>query len=208
MTQLFTKKKTESKEKETVIHERYGVKPFKLWQDIADQEIRIELTPLIDVIFCILIFFILAAVGFSRQQAITLNLPKASTGTSQMREMLVVSLDSRGQLYLEKQPVSQVQLYSAVKNYHSLNPTGLMVLNASQEVRYSQVVQVLDMLKEVGGERVALATLPGKSNTPNQTVDPYAGFNPYYPSYPNSSEQQPSSPVPNTSEPPPPLPRN
>ena len=157
------------------------VKPFKLWQDMHNpQEVRIEIVPMIDVIFCILTFFILAAVGFSRQQAISLNLPKASTGTPQMREMLVVSLDDQGQLYLEKQPVSQVQLYSAVKNYHSLNPSGLMVLHASEDVSYSEVITVLDMLKEVGGDRVALATKAGKSNAPTQTVDPYSGFNPYF----------------------------
>ncbi len=162
---------------------KFPVRPFKLWQDIAEQEVRIEIVPMIDVIFCILTFFILAAVGFSRQQSITLNLPKATSGVAQMREMLVVSLDNQGQLYLEKQPVSQVQLYSAIKNYHSLNPAGLMVLHASQDISYSRVIEVLDMLKEVGGDRVALATLAGKSQIPNQTVSPYPGFNPYYPSY-------------------------
>ncbi len=162
---------------------KFPVRPFKLWQDISEQEVRIEIVPMIDVIFCILTFFILAAVGFSRQQALMLDLPKATTGTAQMREMLVVSIDDQGQLYLEKQPVSQVQLYSAIKNYHSLNPTGLMVLHASQNIRYSQVVEVLDMLKEVGGDRVALATLAGKSQIPTETVSPYPGFNPYYPNY-------------------------
>jgi len=180
------------------------VKPFRLWHDIENQEVRIEIVPMIDVIFCILTFFILAAVGFSRQQAISLNLPKAVTGTPQMREILVVSLDNQGQLYLEKQPVSQVQLYSAIKNYHSLNPTGLMVLHASQDVRYSQVIEVLDMLKEVGGDRVALATLAGKSNAPTQTVDPYSGFNPYYPN-PNPTPN-PSTPVMPSQPPSPPSP--
>jgi biopolymer transport protein ExbD len=193
MTQISTESKTTKKNRNNYFHNgKHPVKPFKLWQDIAEQEVRIEILPMIDVIFCILTFFILAAVGFSRQQAISLNLPKATTGTAEMREMLVVSLDNRGQLYLEKQPVSQVQLYSAIKNYHSLNPTGLMVLHASQEVRYSQVIEVLDMLKEVGGERVALATLPGKSQAPSQTVDPYGGFNPYYPNYgTNQTSPQP-----------------
>lgn len=180
---------------------KYPVKPFKLWQDMqSQQEVRIEIVPMIDVIFCILTFFILAAVGFSRQQAISLNLPKATTGTPQMREMLVVSLDEQGQLYLEQQPVSQVQLYSAVKNYHGLNPTGLMVLHASQEVRYSEVIQVLDMLKEVGGNRVALATKAGKSSAPTQTVNPYPGFNPYY--NPSTTPNPTNSGVPLPSQPP------
>jgi biopolymer transport protein ExbD len=95
--------------------------------------------------------------------------------------MLVVSLDDLGQLYLEKQPVSQIQLYSAIRNYHTLNPTGLMVLHASKDVTYNQVIEILDMLKEVGGDRVALATLAGESQIPEETVSPYPGFNPYYP---------------------------
>lgn len=175
---------------------RFPVRPFKLWQDITEQEVRIEIVPMIDVIFCILTFFILAAVGFSRQQAITLDLPKASTGAAQMRDMLVVSIDNQGQLYLEKQPVSQVQLYSAIKNYHGVNPTGLMVLHASQDISYAQVIEVLDMLKEVGGDRVALATLAGKSSIPNETVSPYPGFNPYYPNYGNPVPNY-SNPIPN-----------
>jgi biopolymer transport protein ExbD len=60
-----------------------------------------------------------------------------------------------------------------------------MVLNASKNVTYNQVVEVLDMLKEVGGDRVALATLAGKSQIPNETVSPYPGLNPYYQPSPN-----------------------
>lgn len=160
--------------------QKYAPRPLKLWGDMnSQQEVRIEIVPMIDVIFCILTFFILAAVGFSRQQAISLNLPRATTGTAQMREMLVVSLDNQGQLYLEKQPVSQVQLYSAIKNYNTINPSGLMVLHASEDVRYSQVVEVLDMLKEVGGDRVALATLAGNSQIPQEGETPTEGVNPY-----------------------------
>lgn len=137
---------------------------FRLWHDRTDnQEVRIEIVPLIDVVFCILIFFILAAVSFSRQQAIGLDLPKASTGKPQMREMLVVSLDDLGQVYVEQQLVTSNQLFQALKNYHQYNPNGLMVLHASRNASYNEVVRVLDMLREVGGNRVALATLPGES---------------------------------------------
>ncbi|NEO27055.1 MAG: biopolymer transporter ExbD, partial [Kamptonema sp. SIO4C4] len=133
----------------------------------------IEIIPLIDVIFCILTFFILAAVGFSRQQAISLDLPKASTGALQMREMLIVSLDGFGQVYVEQQPVnSQNQLYQAVENYFVTRPDGLMVLYASKEARYNEVIQVLDILKEVGGDRVALATLPEGTEAPDTPPSP------------------------------------
>lgn len=139
-------------------------RPIRVWQDASHGggEVQVNIVPLIDVIFCILTFFILGAVGLSRQQAIGLDLPKATSGTTEMREMLVVSLDSVGQLYVEKQLVTPNQLEEAIKNYHQYNPQGRLVLHASKDVSYNDVVQVLDMLKKVGGDRVALATLPGE----------------------------------------------
>ena len=72
--------------------QRINSRPLKFHQAPSniEQEVRIEIVPLIDVIFCILTFFILGAVGLSRQQAIGLDLPKAQTGTPQMREMLAI----------------------------------------------------------------------------------------------------------------------
>jgi len=153
-------------------------RPIEFWQqdNYHRSEVRIEIIPLIDVIFCILTFFILAAVGISRQQAITMDLPQASTGRAQMQEMLVVSLDDLGQYYLERELISKNQLYRELKRYHQTNPQGLMVLHASKNVTYSKVISVLDLLREVGGDRVALATLPGESPQP-------ANFYPYYSPY-------------------------
>ena len=148
------------------------VRPFRLWQDNShNQEVKIELIPLIDVIFCILTFFILAAVNFSRQQAISLDLPQAKTGTPQMREMLVVSLDDLGQVYVEQQPVGKNQLSQSIKNYRQSNPDGLMVLYAAKNATYREVVEILDLLREVGGDRVALATLPSGSQSTNNSND-------------------------------------
>lgn len=157
----------------------HPTRPLKLWHDQAPHadEVRIELVPLIDVIFCILTFFILGAVGLSRQQAIGLDLPKAGTGAPQMREMLVVTLDNLGQLYVEKQPVTRNQLFDSLKNYHQYNPKGLMVLHASRDASYNDVVQILDLLRQVGGDRVALATLPGEAQSPS-TPNPTNFYNP------------------------------
>jgi biopolymer transport protein ExbD len=156
-------------------------RPVKLWQqdNPLSQEVRIEIVPLIDVIFCILTFFILGSLQLSRQQAITLDLPKASTGTPQMRDMLIVSLNDVGQLYIEKELVTKNQLSAWVKNYHQSNPSGLMVLNASRSASYNEVVGVLDLLRQVGGDRVALATLPGKSESLNNfdTSAPFPNSN-------------------------------
>ncbi|MGL5033002.1 MAG: ExbD/TolR family protein, partial [Microcystaceae cyanobacterium] len=197
----------------------HPTRPLRLWQESHhnEGETRIEMLPLMDVIFCILVFFILGAVGLSRQQAITMDLPKAKTGTPQMREILVVSLDDLGQLYVEKQPVTENQLTDAIKNYHKYNPTGLMVLHASRNASYNDVVQLLDLLRQVGGDRVALATLPGEGQqgssipsfgNPNSSFPTSIGgggnppgANPYgttIPGIPNSPNSLPNSGMPNT----------
>lgn len=145
------------------------VKPFNLKVDNHNisQEINVNIIPLIDVIFCILTFFILASVAFSRQQAINLDLPKATTATPQMRQMLVVSLDEFGEVYVEKERlITRDDLNKELRKYLVLNPNGVIVLNAARNVSYNKVINLLDSLREVGGDRVALATLPGESNKP------------------------------------------
>jgi biopolymer transport protein ExbD len=142
---------------------------MKIDLESTEPDVRIEIVPLIDVIFCILTFFIVAAVTLTRQAAINVDLPKATSGTSQMRQILIVSVDPNGRTFLEKQPVSQEQLFQAITNFRKQNPEGMMVLYASRAASYNDVVQVLDVLRSAGGDRVALATLPGES-APNSPL--------------------------------------
>lgn len=140
---------------------------MKMNWDAPTEDVRIEIMPLIDVIFCILTFFILAAVTLTRQSTIGVDLPQASTGTTQMRDMLIVSVDPIGQLYLEQDPVNEPELTQALSDYLSLTPDGIVVLYASRLAQYNDVVEVLDLLRSIGGDRIALATLPdaGRATT-------------------------------------------
>ncbi len=148
--------------------------PLRIRLDNQAEEVQINIAPLIDVIFCILTFFILAAVGVSRQQAINVDLPKAETGIAQERQLLVVSLDGQGNVFVEQQPVrSREEFLQQLVQYLQQNPNGLMSLYASPNATYDQVVQLLDLLRSVGGDRVALATLPsGGVPAPNPTINP------------------------------------
>ena len=161
------------------------IQPMKLWQDDSQSSgANIEILPLIDVIFCILTFFILAAVNFSRQQAISLDLPQAKTGTPQMQNILIVTIDDIGQIYVDRDIVSRSDLAWEIKKYNQANPDGLMTLYAAKNSTYREVVEVLDILREVGGDRVALATLPEGSQAP--TVPATPGVNPALPGLPGS----------------------
>ncbi len=159
---------------------------------------RIEMLPLIDVVFCILTFFILAAVSLTRQQAISLDLPQASTSTAQSQKMLVVSIDPTGQTYVEQSPVNREQLYEQMLTYLRTNPQGMVVLRASQLVSYNDVVQVLDLLRSVGGNRVALATQPTDQptlGTPTPNLFNVTPITPMTPTTPNGTSPGPELPA-------------
>ncbi|MDF0554287.1 biopolymer transporter ExbD [Kamptonema sp. UHCC 0994] len=158
---------------------------MKIHLDTPAEETRIELVPLIDVIFCILTFFLLAALQLTRQQAINVDLPKARTGQSQMRDMMIVSIDDFGQTYIDQIPMNENQLDRVLQDYRKQNPNGLMVLYAPKDAKYARVVEVLDRLREVGGDRVALATLPSSSSSPSPS--------PSFPFNPNQQYQLPST---------------
>ena len=145
---------------------------MKLDLDEQQSGIEIELLPLVDVVFCILTFFILAAVG-SRQQAISLDLPNASTGAAlppaaltSGRDRLYVSIDPIGRIYIDQDPILEQNLLGLIGDFYTGNPQGIVVLYAAKDARYDDVVRVLDILRSVGGGRVALATLPAGTQSP------------------------------------------
>ncbi|MEM9161721.1 MAG: biopolymer transporter ExbD [Cyanobacteria bacterium P01_F01_bin.4] len=178
--------------------------------DNTTEEVRIEIIPLIDVIFCILTFFILAAVSLTRQQAIGLDLPKANTSSPIPNQAaagsnrLYVSVDSTGQVYIDQSPIPEAMLRDMAVQHQQIAPEGQIVLYAAQEARYADVVKVLDILRSVGGDRVALATLPGRQDAQPGTRPNTPGLNPNQP-LPGSGDlgdlndlfpSSPSSPLP------------
>ncbi|ODG96759.1 biopolymer transporter ExbD [Nostoc sp. KVJ20] len=150
------------------------------------EEVQIQIIPLIDVVFCILTFFLLAALQFTRQQAINVDLPKASpslvSGITSQSGSLIVTIDAVGNTYIEKQPIKREDLGQTLKQYLQQNPSAVVVLNASRTATYNDVIETLDLLRQVGGDRVSLGIIPGPSqpptSLPNQPAIPSFPINP------------------------------
>jgi biopolymer transport protein ExbD len=92
------------------------------------EDVQIQIIPLIDVVFCILTFFLLAALQFTRQEEISINLPKSSTGTPSttsakpnntainpqvQRQILTLTIDAIGQTYVDNDLVKRPQIREA-----------------------------------------------------------------------------------------------
>ena len=99
----------------------------------------------------------------------------------------MVSLNDAGQIFLEQQPMLvPAQLLDAVKQYRQARPNSAIVLYASKQVSYNRVVEILDALRSVAGDRVALATIPTTTVAPTPPIitNPYSPYNPYQGSTP------------------------
>ena len=186
---------------------------MKIDLDNLTDDAQIQILPLIDVIFCILTFFIMAVVQLQRPQGVNVDIPKAETGTVQPPDRLIVTLSSTGQTFLGSEEVDRNTLADKARKYLDNKPDGLVVLNASQNAFYSDVISILDLMRKIGGNRVALATNPATTPTPNPTFpapglglpgNPYGnpglnspnplnpGFNPLNPGLNNPGLNNPS----------------
>ncbi len=164
---------------------------MKINLDNNNEAPRVEVVPLIDIIFCILTFFLLSGLQMARQQAINVDLPKAKSAESQTRQMMIVSLDQEGQVFVEQQRYPQVEaLYQATKAYRANTPNGSIVLYASKQVRYERVMEILDLLRLAGGDNVALATTNIEA-----TPAPVINLPPGYAPAPPQTQQAPSPSV-------------
>jgi biopolymer transport protein ExbD len=196
---------------------------MKIYLEPDDLDVRIEIIPLIDVIFCILVFFILGAVTFGRAQSVGVDLPTAGSAQTEFDSTLNVVIDNFGLISIsekgQKTPVTEEQLGQLLAVYVSKYPQGLVQLEADKVISYGQVIRVFDLLREVGGTRVSLAvdnsspatqlpgstpTVPGALQTqPNLTQPSLNQPNLTQPSLnqpnltqPSTNNPQPSSPVP------------
>lgn len=146
---------------------------MKIDLDNASDDAQIQILPLIDVIFCILTFFILAVVQLQRPQGVNVDIPKAETGTVQPPERLIVTLSPGGQVFVGQREVDRTTLADETQKYLQQKPDGVVVLNASQNAFYSDVIGILDLMRKVGGNRVALATNPAQP-TPSPSPNPFS----------------------------------
>jgi biopolymer transport protein ExbD len=121
-------------------------------------DVRIEMIPLIDIIFCILVFFLLSGVNTAKTEALNVDLPRASSGQSQFGDTLTVEVDVLGQIIIKNTVISKDQLSQLLAAYVAQKPEGVVVFQADKRLNYETVINLFDLLRKVGGTRVALGT--------------------------------------------------
>jgi biopolymer transport protein ExbD len=125
--------------------------------DDSDTPFQINIVPMIDVLFCILAFFIVSSLSLIRSEGLPVNLPKAATAQSQLQAQIVVTVDVKGAIFLNRQPLELEDLAEEVRALVGQNSPAFVVINADTRVSHGAVVSVIDRLNQVNGVKLAIA---------------------------------------------------
>jgi biopolymer transport protein ExbD len=118
-----------------------------------------NLVPMMDVLFAILIFFILASMDPKGKVIKDVALPSADKGKveEKLPDPMVIGMNKQGQNLVDSQPLDDLALGNKVVEYLNKNAKGAVVLKADKALSYEKVIKTLGVLRDVGGDRVSLA---------------------------------------------------
>lgn len=127
-----------------------------------DQEVeeipQINILPMIDVIFTILIFFIVSTLFLTRSQGLSVNLPKAETSQTQQREKINLTIEADGDIFLNRELVKFNGLEKELRGLVDPKTESLVILNADRESKHGIVIEVMDILRKIEGVKLAIAS--------------------------------------------------
>lgn len=121
---------------------------------------RIEIIPMIDVVFFLLVFFMMASLSMTVYRGLPVNLPRATTGAQTPNESAAITVARDGQAYLDRQPVTRAALGERLRGLVGANPAVAIVITADEEVAHGRVVDVLDEVRAAGVTKMAIAIRP------------------------------------------------
>jgi biopolymer transport protein ExbD len=127
---------------------------------IAKKSIGFDLTPLIDVVFLLLIFFMLTTTFINVESGVKVNLPSGDFAAVNETQNVVVSITENNTLYVNNILVDPDRLSERVREEIGDDPDALVILESDQNVLHGKVVRVMDLIKKGGAERIAIATKP------------------------------------------------
>ncbi len=129
----------------------------EMFKPTLSKKSSINILPLIDVIFFLLVFFMLFTSFRTTPEGLEMQLPTAETVTEQSQENIVVDISEDGQFYLEGEQLSVENLTARVAELYEENSNRVTIINADRDTKYQHVITVMDSLRSAGFYDLALA---------------------------------------------------
>ena len=121
---------------------------------------RIEIIPLIDVIFFLLATFVLFTLSLNKIQSVPVDLPQASASAARPEEdaSVVIQLSDADSAFWNKEPISLAEVAPRLANYKAGTPNPKVLVTGDERARYGNVVRVLDEVRLAGIQTVTIET--------------------------------------------------
>ena len=124
--------------------------------DISNNN-KIDILPMIDIIFAILSFLIISSLYLSRVETIPINLPEAKSSLRNDKRFINIFIDKEGGIYLNKEKILADEISDLIANL-ILESNNLVVLHADKNASHGDVINVLDELRSINGLKIAIST--------------------------------------------------
>ena len=126
----------------------------------ADEEQEINITPMLDVVFIMLIFFIVTA-SFVKEAGIDVNKPEAQTSQPKEKANILIAIDATGGIWIDRRKVDPRAVRANIERLHAENPQGTVVIQADADAKTKDLVHVMDAARLAGVFDVAIAAPKG-----------------------------------------------
>jgi biopolymer transport protein ExbD len=125
----------------------------------AKRRARIEIIPLIDIIFFLLATFVMVSLSMVKNKGIPVNLPIAATAQPQERkDFASISITEKGEVYFDKQLVTLAELEASLKDLLAQHPEPKVFINGDTKAEYGKAIEVLDTARRLGIVKIAIET--------------------------------------------------
>ena len=123
-----------------------------------EEENEINLTPMLDVVFIMLIFFIVTA-SFIKEAGIDVNRPEAVTAVSMEDASILIAISANDEIWIDRKQVDPRAVRSSIERMHAENPKGSIVIQADEESTNEMLTVVLEAAKQAGVSNVAISAI-------------------------------------------------
>lgn len=117
---------------------------------------ELNLTPMIDMVFILLIFFIVTS-SFVKEAGVQVSRPQAATAERQEKANIIIALTEGGEVWIDRRRVALPALRAHVERLHADNPEGAVIITADEKAQTGLLVQVLDQARMAGVANVSIA---------------------------------------------------
>ena len=121
---------------------------------------RIEIIPMIDTMFFLLVFFMIATLSMTIQKGMQVTLPTAGSSTNHILEQVSLTLTKKGELFFNKEPIGILELEPRLQSLLLNGQKISVVINADESATHGRVVEIMDAVRKTGILNMAIATKP------------------------------------------------